>query len=232
MVNPPVTIIAVAAGSGSRFGSALPKQFCLLEGRPVIMRTLESLHNSVPSARLVLSLSPTGKEIWHSLCAEYGFSLPVTIVQGGETRWHTVSNAIKAGAPYAAGEIILIHDGARPLVDTETVLRVIDGAKTGGAAVPVVAVTDSLRRIPGNGQSFSVPRKEFVAVQTPQGFDAQKLQQAYCHPYKPQFTDDASVMENAGYNISIVEGNPDNIKITHSADIDIAAVLLHHRKNN
>ncbi len=124
---------------------------------------------------------------------------------------------------------MLIHDGARPLVDTATVERVINAAKNHDGAIPTVAVTDSLRKIESNGNSLNVDRSSYRAVQTPQGFIASKLIRSYELPFDPLFTDDASVMAAAGFHdMALVEGNISNIKITHPLDIDIAELYIKH----
>ncbi len=216
-----ITIIVVAAGSGSRYGSSLPKQFCLLEGRPVLMHTLDALRSACPEARIIVVLSPSMTAYWRGLCSEYGFASP-EICPGGDTRWHSVRNAV---GMCSANGIILVHDGARPLVDGLTVHRVIGCVRATGAAIPAVAVTDSLRMYDGDG-SHAVDRSRYCAVQTPQGFDAALLKDAYGRPYSSAFTDDASVVEAAGHTISLVDGAPSNIKITNPGDIDIAALLM------
>lgn len=223
---PSVQIIIVAAGSGLRFGAPLPKQFCLLDGRPVVMHTIDRLRQILPDATLTLVISPDMADFWSDLCRRHYFSSP-DVVFGGATRWHSVSNAIKS-CPLNA-DIIMVHDAVRPLVTAEMIAdigRVLDDPAVDGA-IPAVAVTDSLRQLASDGSSVSVDRSPMRAVQTPQAFRADLLRRAYSLPYRESFTDDASVMEAAGYNnLRLSKGSYSNIKITNPGDIDIAELFL------
>lgn len=224
----PLYIIVVAAGTGSRFGSAIPKQFCLLDGRPVVMHTIDSLRASAPGAPILLIISKEMEPLWRGLCSEYGFDSP-EIAYGGATRWESVKNGLDAiPAETSPGTIVLIHDGARPLVDAQTVKGVAAAALNTDGAIPAVPVTDSLRQLLEDGvRSEAVDRADFRAVQTPQGFALWRLREAYSLPYDPSFTDDASVMAAAGFhNIMLVKGSSDNIKITNPRDIAIAEAIL------
>lgn len=221
-------IIIVAAGSGSRFGSEVPKQFCLLDGRPVVMHAIERLLEAVPGATPILVISPSEQFRWEKLCEDFHFNSPL-VVHGGATRWESVKNGLAAiPSDSRPNSIVLIHDGARPLVDAPTVKRVCAAAVNTDGAIPAVAVSDSLRQIDADGvSSIPVNRSDFRAVQTPQGFILWRLREAYSLPYQESFTDDASVMAEAGFeNIFLVEGNPDNIKITNPRDILIAEAIM------
>lgn len=220
-----ISHIIVAGGSGSRFGSEIPKQFLPLNGMPVLMHSINTLRQATPSAQIVVALPAQYKDVWFTLCEQYNFQSP-EIVEGGATRWHSVKNALKASQPQA--EIITVHDGARPLVDIATINRVVAAISEGHvAAIPCIAVSDSLRCVESDGNSVSVDRSKYRAVQTPQAFVASALREAYQYPYDPTFTDDASVISAAGYSdLIIVEGNTSNIKITNPADIAIAEAIL------
>lgn len=227
-------IIVVAAGSGSRFGSDIPKQYCLLDGRPVVMHAIDRLRNAVPGAKTIIVISPADEAMWRQLCATYRFDSP-TIAFGGSSRWESVKNGLAAIPSDAKpNSVVLIHDGARPLVDASTVKRVCGATVNTDGAIPAVAVTDSLRKLEDNGiSSEPVDRGAFRAVQTPQGFTLWRLREAYALPYQSYFTDDASVMAEAGFdNVFLVEGNPDNIKITNPRDIAIAEAILHFENRN
>lgn len=224
----PIYIIVVAAGTGSRFGGAVPKQFCMLDGRPVLMHTIEALRRGAPDAGMLLIISPEEESRWSDLCKEFQFDSPA-IAYGGATRWESVKNGLAAiPADVPAGAVILIHDGARPLVDAATIKRVAGAAINTDGAIPAVAVSDSLRKLTDGGvRSEAVDRNDFRAVQTPQGFALWRLREAYTLPFEPTFTDDASVMAAAGFgNIVLVEGSPDNIKITNPRDIAIARAIM------
>lgn len=220
-------VIIVAAGTGSRFGSDIPKQFLPLgsEGLPVLMHTVEAFRRSgVEDTELRVIISPVMTGYWAELCAKYNFISP-PVVPGGETRYHSVKNAL-ASVESAPDDLILIHDGVRPLVDSGLIRHVQEALETYDAVIPAVPVTDSLRRIEVDGTSQSADRSQYVSVQTPQGFRADVIKKAYRHDYRPGFTDDASVAEYDGNSITVVEGNPVNIKITQARDLEIAGVLM------
>lgn len=217
--------IIVAAGSGSRFGAALPKQYCLMNGRPVLMYTIENMRVALPDSHIVLVLNKDFVDYWAELCEQYSFESPCVVV-GGDSRWQSVKNAIDTIPDDA--EVITVHDGARPIVDRMMVERLIAALNDAPGAIPVVSVTDSLRQLNEQG-SVPVDRALYKAVQTPQVFQAEKLIEAYSLPFTPTFTDDASVMAAMGYEVALVEGDTYNIKITNPLDIEIAQLYLRQR---
>ncbi|MBO5272552.1 MAG: 2-C-methyl-D-erythritol 4-phosphate cytidylyltransferase [Muribaculaceae bacterium] len=217
--------IIVAAGSGSRFGAALPKQYCLMNGRPVLMHTIENMRVALPDSHIVLVLNKDFVDYWAELCEQYSFESPRVVV-GGDSRWQSVKNAVDT-IPREA-EVITVHDGARPIVDRMMVERLIAALDDAPGAIPVVSVTDSLRRVNEQG-SAPVDRSQYKAVQTPQAFHADKLVAAYSLPFNPTFTDDASVMAALGNDVALVEGDTYNIKITNPLDIEIAQLYLRQR---
>lgn len=217
--------IIVAAGSGSRFGAALPKQYCLMNGRPVLMHTIENMRRALPQSQIVLVLNRDFVDYWTELCVKYSFISP-KIVVGGDTRWQSVKNAIDE-IP-ADAQVITVHDGARPIVSPAMVERLISALDDAVGAIPVVSVTDSLRQIVESG-STPVDRSLYKAVQTPQAFHADKLIEAYSLPFDATFTDDASVLAALGYDVALVEGDTYNIKITNPLDIEIAQLYLRQR---
>ena len=229
--TPRINIIILAAGTGSRFGGKLPKQFCLMAGRPLLMHTIDGMRRALPGAKITVVLASPMMVYWKELCRQYGYQSP-DVTPGGATRWESVRNAVLLDSPYGEKEIILVHDGARPLVDKRMVEMLVDSARLVGAVIPVVAVTDSLRHLDGKGLSHSVDRSKFVSVQTPQAFDAQLLCEAYGQPFSPAFTDDASVVEALGHNITLVEGSSSNIKITNPGDIETAELLMRRHYHN
>ncbi len=217
--------IIVAAGSGSRFGAALPKQYCLMNDRPVLMHTIENMRRALPQSQIVLVLNRDFVDYWTELCEKYSFISP-KVVEGGDTRWQSVKNAIDE-IP-ADTQVITVHDGARPIVDSMMVERLISALDDAVGAIPVVSVTDSLRQIVESG-STPVDRSLYKAVQTPQAFHADKLIEAYSLPFDATFTDDASVLAALGYDVALVEGDTYNIKITNPLDIEIAQLYLRQR---
>lgn len=215
--------IIVAGGSGLRFGSAIPKQFLQMDGLPVLIHTLRRFAEC--GAQILLVLPAAQVDYWKKLCVEYSFSTPHKIVAGGDSRFASVKNAI-AQIEAERGDVVAVHDGVRPLVPHSVIDAAFAHAAECGSAVPAVKVSDSIRRINGDGTSCALRRDELVAVQTPQAFDAEALKRAYDVEYSSMFTDDASVYEFAGHNISLIEGDVDNIKITHPKDIVIAENIL------
>lgn len=228
---PKVHAIIVAAGTGSRFGGPMPKQFMDLCGMPVVMRAIISLREAVPSLTDTIVLSSNEIERWEKLCVRYGFESP-EIVAGGDSRYESVGNAVRLLSEDI--DYVMIHDGARPFPDPLMIKRLIDAFDEEiCGALPATALTESIREIGGDGRSFAVNRSKYKAVQTPQVFRAPILKEAYRKSRalpKDLFTDDASVMEAAGYDtLRLVDGDPYNIKITNPADLVIASALLANR---
>ena len=218
--------IIVAGGSGTRFGAQLPKQFLELGGKPILMRTIEEFWvNREGAIDLIVTLPADQFALWQELCERYAFAVPHRVVAGGETRWHSVKNALNTIIDTDGIDVIAVHDGVRPMVTTDLIDRIFDAARHDGAAIPVVMLNDSVRQVTGN-ISHALDRSSLRAVQTPQAFDARLLLDAYSQPYQPTFTDDASVVERAGHNVSLVEGDPRNLKITRPMDLALAEYLL------
>lgn len=217
--------ILVAGGKGLRMGGDIPKQFLPIGGKPVLMRTIEVFRRAYPDIHIILVLPASQQEYWQQLCKEYAFSIPVQISNGGETRFHSVSNGLKL-IPDEAEGVVGVHDGVRPFVTVETICRCYDAAVKWGAVVPVVPVVETVRQLCEDGTSVTVPRDAYKLVQTPQTFRISLLKEAYRQPYIPAFTDDASVVETLGKPVQLVEGNRENIKITTPADIRFANGLL------
>ena len=218
--------IIVAGGSGTRFGAQLPKQFLELGGIPILMRSIEAFgENSDGSFDVIVTLPEGQMALWQELCEKYAFSVPHRVVAGGDTRWHSVKNALDSIVDMTDIDIILVHDGVRPLVTADLIGRTMEAARNYGAAIPVVMLNDSVRQVKGD-VSRALDRSTLRAVQTPQAFDAGMLLEAYSFPYQPTFTDDASVVEQLGYPVTLVEGDPNNLKITRPMDLAVAEYLL------
>jgi 2-C-methyl-D-erythritol 4-phosphate cytidylyltransferase len=217
-------VIIVAGGSGSRMQSLVPKQFILLNGKPVLMHTIEAFHNSVTQPPIILVL-PAGSHIyWQQLCANHNFHIPHQLVNGGETRFHSVKNGLDI-IPDDTDSIIAVHDAVRPLTDKQIIDESYLHAIKHGNAVAAVKSRDSVRRLK-NGISESLLRDEIYLVQTPQTFQSSQLKKAYLQTYNSKFTDDASVVEETGVAINLIEGDYRNIKITFPEDIAFAELLL------
>lgn len=217
--------ILVAGGKGLRMGGDIPKQFLPIGGKPVLMRTIEVFREAYPDIHIILVLPVLQQEYWQQLCCEYAFGIPFQIANGGETRFHSVSNGLKL-VPGDVEGIVGVHDGVRPFVSVETIQRCYDEAVEYGAVVPVVPIVETVRQLHKDGTNFTVPRDEYKLVQTPQTFRVSLLKEAYRQSYIPAFTDDASVVEALGKPVHLVEGNHENIKITTPADIRFVNGLL------
>ena len=236
--------IIVAGGKGLRMGGELPKQFIPVEGRPVLMRTLDTFHACDSSIQIILVLPHDHQPYWQELCREYQFAVPHRIANGGATRFHSVQNGLAlVDAPEA---LVAVHDGVRPFVSHEVINRCYQDADQYGAVVPVIPVVETVRQlVPSlsdeaacqkeilnfqfsifNSGSVTVPRDAYRLVQTPQTFNASLLRRAYEQPYQDAFTDDASVVEALGHAVHLVEGNRENIKLTTPFDLTVARALL------
>jgi 2-C-methyl-D-erythritol 4-phosphate cytidylyltransferase len=214
--------IVVAGGKGLRMQSDIPKQFIELQGKPVLMRTLEVFHHYNSSIRLILVLPSVQIDFWKELCAKYSFNIFHQIVAGGETRYDSVKNGLAA---IQDSGLVAVHDGVRPFVTIQTIARCFHEAEKYGSAIPVMDPEESIRQITETG-SQSVDRKAYRLVQTPQVFKSEMLKKAYEQDYSPLFTDDASVVEAMGEKIKLVDGNRENIKITTAFDLRIAETIL------
>lgn len=225
-----IFFVIVAAGNGSRFGTDIPKQFLPLAEKPVLLHSIETTCRTLPDARIVLVLSESGKEYWTDISRRYGYETTV-IVLGGATRTDSVRNALRAcnNLGCSDGDIIMVHDAARPMMSPALLMRMAEAMATSDAAVPVTPLTDSILEVESTGIGRGVDRNRFRAVQTPQAFHAGLLVQAYrkAESTARTYTDDASVVEAfTGCGVTLVEGDFSNIKITNPGDIRIAEILL------
>jgi 2-C-methyl-D-erythritol 4-phosphate cytidylyltransferase len=202
--------------------AGLPKQFIALRGTPLLMHTIAAFRAYDPAIELIVVLPPAQIDFWNALCREHNFQIAHTIIKGGDTRFDSVKNGLAAVREEG---IIAVHDGVRPLVSRATLENCFATAEQRGTAIPVIPLVDSLRRVE-NGGSVAVDRSHYFAVQTPQVFQSAILKTAYEQTYKAQFTDDATVVESLGIEVTLVEGNRENIKITTPPDIRIAEVFL------
>lgn len=202
-------------------GSDIPKQFLPIGGKPVLMRTLERFREYSEALQIILVLPKAQQDYWHQLCEEYHFNVEYMLADGGETRFHSVQNGL-ALVPDDAHGVVGVHDGVRPFPSVDVIHNCYETARSAKAVIPVVPVVETLRHI----TEGTKPRGDYRLVQTPQCFDIQLLKAANEQPYNDGFTDDASVVEAFGFDITLVEGNRENIKITTPYDLKIAEVLL------
>ncbi len=217
-------IIVVAGGKGLRMGSDIPKQFLPIGGKPVLMRTLERFREYSDDLQIILVLPESQQEYWQELCKKYDFKVKYLLVNGGQTRFHSVQNGL-AMVPDDAEGVVGVHDGVRPFPSIGVIRNCYETARIAKAVIPVIPVVETVRHL-NNGNSMTVPRDEYRLVQTPQTFDIQLLKAANHQPYNDGFTDDASVVESYGHKITLVEGNRENIKITTPYDITVAEAII------
>lgn len=215
------SVIITAGGKGKRMKSSLPKQFISIWDKPILMYTIEKFYHFDSNFQIIVTLPEEWKEYWEALVAEHDFKIPHRVVSGGEERYHSIKNALT----YCYGDFVLIHDGVRPLVNDKTLSNCVKSIRSKQAIIPVVPLADSLRKI--NGElTNSVDRTEYLIVQTPQCFKKDVLVKAYELDYHDGITDDASLVEEAGFNVESVDGNIENIKITTQADLRFAELFL------
>ena len=217
-------IIIVAGGKGLRMGTDIPKQFLPIGGKPVLMRTLERFREYAADLQIILVLPQGQQDYWRELCQQYHFTVEYTLANGGETRFHSVQNGL-ALIPDNAEGVVGVHDGVRPFPSVEVIRNCYETARGKKAVIPVIPVVETLRHLK-DYTSVTVPRGDYRLVQTPQTFDIQLLKAANRQPYNDGFTDDASVVEAFGFDVTLVEGNRENIKITTPYDLKVAEVLI------
>ena len=214
--------LIVAGGSGTRMGSKIPKQFLEMTGRPVLIHTLEAFHKCSSTIKIILVLPEAHMGLWQEMVERYQFSIPVVLQSGGETRFQSV----KKGLEKVKGEgLVAIHDGVRPVIDAKLIQTSFRIAGQHQSAIATVDLKDSLRKIEGSHSKW-LDRTQYQLVQTPQTFDIKMIKEAYQIPEQSTFTDDASVWEAAGHQVTLFKGSHENIKITTFHDLVLAEVLL------
>lgn len=216
------SVIIVAGGSGSRFSAPVPKQFLLLSGKPVLLYSMEAFHQASPGITMIVVLPAEHMTTWQQLCDRFSPGIPHQTVAGGETRFHSVKHGLEG---ITTERLTAVHDGARPLVSPELIRRCFELAEETGSAIPVIPVTESIRKTDAEG-SHPVDRCLYRIVQTPQVFRTGWLKEAYQALYEPSFTDDATVVERLGHRLTLAEGELRNLKITRPEEMVIAKSLL------
>ena len=212
-------VIIVAGGKGIRMNSEIPKQFLLLKDKPILIRTIESF---IHFDERILVLPQSQFEYWKKLCLENNFKVSHKIVGGGNTRFQSVKNGLEK---VDNTSVVAIHDGVRPLVSENLINTLIKEVEVGIGVIPVVPLTDSIRKIEGE-YSKHMDRSNVFKVQTPQCFLSSEIKQAYSQKFSNIFTDDASVFENNNGVIKTIVGEEKNLKITTEEDLKISSYLL------
>ncbi len=212
--------LIVAGGIGKRMGSNTPKQFLPINGRAILLHTLDAFRKAIPNINFVLVLPKDHLDDWKTLAADSVYS-SIPIAEGGQER----TESVKAGlALIPEGALVGIHDSVRPLVSEECIISAFNSAEEHGNAIPVVDMAESIRKVEGQ-TSKAEDRSQYKIVQTPQCFHTSLIKRAYAE-LDGSYTDDASVLEANGERIHLVAGNRENIKITQPSDLQIASALL------
>ena len=211
-----------------RFSQDLPKQFFYIRERPLLMHTIDLFHFYDRKMQIIVGIAESFMSHWESVCEQFNFDVPHSLTLGGDTRYHTVKNALPMVVP---GNLVGIHDSVRPLLYKSTIDACFEAAANTGASLPCIEIHDSIREIQPEGSRW-VDRNSFRLVQTPQVFQYDILMEAYEQEYSDEFTDDASLVEAAGYPVAMVEGNPENIKITTADDLIFAEAIFDSFKKN
>lgn len=216
-------VIIVAAGKGQRMGQMeIPKPFILLDGLPIIIHTLNRFISAMPEIGATIVLPRNFVHLWNQTMEEFQWHYPHQIVEGGPERFHSVKSGLSS---IGDAELVAVHDAVRPFVSVEIIQNGFSIAERHGAAVPCLSSIESIRQVDG-ALSKPVNRDKFRMIQTPQVFKTSILTDAYRQSYRDIFTDDASVVEAAGYPVRLYDGCRSNIKITEPFDLLIAEMLI------
>lgn len=217
-----IGVIIVAGGAGRRMGGALPKQFMMLEQQPILARSINRIHEALPKAEIVVVLPAEHVELWRNMAARFDVARH-KIAIGGKERFHSVKSGLAALSDGV--RTIAVHDAVRPLASKKLIIRLVLATEKHDAVIPVVAPADSYRLVEGE-DSRIIDRSTLRMVQTPQLFRAEALRKAYEQEFSESFTDDASVVEAAGYKVTLEEGERENFKITTPLDITLARAII------
>lgn len=224
-----VAAVIAAAGRSARMGQGTPKVLLSLHQVPIIVRSILPFHHSSHVDDVVVVATEASIERVRELVAQYGLRKVSQVVAGGLKRQQSVALGLQAVGPC---EVVLVHDGARPLVTADIIERVVEAAREHGAAVPAVALQDTVKRVDGDRVVETLNRDELRAVQTPQGFRYEVLVAAHERARAEGFygTDDATLVERMGHPVVVVPGSPENLKITTPEDLVMAEALLQWRE--
>ena len=212
--------VIVAGGSGTRMGNDLPKQFLKLNGKEILLHSVDAFIHAYTDITIILVLPKDYIAFTKALIAEQNYPTTIDVVEGGATRFDSVKNGL---THVGHAEIVFVHDAVRCMVTPNLIKECSKFAEINGSAVPVIPVRDSMRRVdPQTNTSSIISRENLVVVQTPQTFRKNLLVSAFNVSYTPAFTDEASVVEAAGHEIHLIPGEETNIKITFPEDLQYA----------
>lgn len=220
--------VIVAGGSGQRMGAAVPKQFLLLKGKPVLWYAVRAFLDAYDDIAIILVLPKENMAEGEEAVQELNTRKNIQYISGGSTRFHSVQNGL---AQVKEPSVVFVHDAVRCLVTPALIRSCYEATKTYGSAIPVVAATDSIRIIE-DGLSRVADRNKVRIIQTPQTFLSELLLPAFQANYQDSFTDEATVVEAAGHPVTLVEGEYSNIKITRPIDLVMAEMILQERASS
>jgi 2-C-methyl-D-erythritol 4-phosphate cytidylyltransferase len=229
-----VFAILPAAGLGTRMAGPQPKQFLSLDGVPILVHSLRAFAAVSRVTSIVVAVRKTEMERVQAQVNENGFGGRVQVVEGGDNRQESVVHAL-AAIQAEPDDVVLVHDAVRPLIDAATIERTIDAVVQHGAAIVGLPAVDTIKQVERTAHGAlvvsTIPREFIVQAQTPQGFRFSLLQSAFAEATADGFvgTDEASVVERAGYPVAVVPGSHDNLKITQPGDLELAEFYLHQR---
>ncbi|MBI3586786.1 MAG: 2-C-methyl-D-erythritol 4-phosphate cytidylyltransferase [Ignavibacteriales bacterium] len=232
--RPKVFVIVPAAGSGTRLGGSVKKQFLLLKDKPILVHTLQRFEHCPDVDEIALAVPEQSIAEIETVLSHYHLHKVSKVTVGGEKRQDSVYNVLKK-IPAKLSDIVLVHDGVRPFVEPKRISHLIKVCKEYSAAVLAVQPKDTIRRSTGGGFfDQTLDRNALWLVQTPQAFRAELLLKAYEKAKKEKFysTDEAALVERMGVKVKIVEGSYDNIKITTQEDIELGKLILDRWRNN
>ena len=218
--------IITAGGSGTRMGSPIPKQFLLLNEKPLLWYTISAFLEAYQDISILLVLPKDYLTAGQELINEMGITQQASLVVGGSTRFHSVQNGILQIKNPA---VVFVHDGVRCLLTPNLIKRCFEQTIEKGSAIPVVTCTDSVRIVNNNDHS-AINRDQVKIVQTPQTFLSSILVPAFNRSYQDSFTDEATVVEASGESVHLIEGEYSNLKVTRPTDLLLARVILDERK--
>jgi len=228
-----VSVILPAAGLGTRMGRSSPekfgtsrKQFMLLEGSPILLHTIRRFVASPSVTEIVVALRAEDSEWAAELLDQEGFSRPVRLVEGGDSRQQSVENALAAIAPDT--DLVAVHDAVRPFIEIETIEKTIAEAAANGAAIVGIVPVDTVKQVHLNKVRATIPRERLMLAQTPQVFRYSLLRRAFDKAREDGFigTDESSLVERLDVDVHVVSGSDRNIKITRPSDMELARLFL------
>jgi len=224
-------LIITAGGTGSRFKSDLPKQFHEIEGIPIIIRTINAFSDIAEIKSIVITVPENYHDLTEDLLKDYKITTKYNVIPGGKERQDSVYNALRTKEAKSS-DIVIIHDAVRPFVSTGLIRKLMDAAVEIGGAVPVLRPKDTIRELRIDGSINTLSRENLYAAQTPQVFKTSLILEAFSNAYKDSFrsTDDAALFEYSGFDMILMDGEEDNIKITTLRDMKISEVIISELK--